>query len=369
MPDEYIGRARLGAFMQGIDYFDHHTFAISRAEASCMDPQQRLLLEHDCTALHGAGFERSSLLGSDTGVYLGITSTEFAQYPTQQSAYIGSVGHCFAAGRLSFVLGLQGPCIAFDTACSSSLVAFHAALRALQSNECTLAVVSGVYAMLIPTVAVRYAQAGMTSISGRSRTFDKRADGFGRGEACAATILQCLATSDVSVAEAAVRQDGKSASLTAPNGQMQRALIQAACKGAGATSIGCVEAHGTGTKLGDPTEVGAIAAALARDCNHAINICSAKANMGHAEPAAGIVGLLKLAHAIIHEQVAPNAQLRVLNPMLAEAHGDALEFSTQLSAIAPSKYSGVSSFGLGGTIAHVVLQRCDAEGAVHSGAL
>ena len=368
-------RCRFASYMVGLEYIDHRAFNLSVAEVSAMDPQQRLLLEHSYAVNHTAGSRRQELLGSGMGVFVGITTTEFAQVEKPASVYdVGGVGHCFAAGRVSYVLGLQGPAVAVDVACSSSLVAGHSAVRALQHDEAAVAVLAGVHAMLVPSLTLLYAQGGLTSKRGRSHTFDKRADGFGRGEACGA----CLLSADLrlrnppQLAGSAVRQDGKSASLTAPNGQAQQALLDAACADASLKVLHSVEAHGTGTTLGDPIEVGAFAAfsrGLGDAESTSLGVGSAKANMGHAEPAAGMVGMLKLSSFLGRLQLAPNAQLRVLSPYLRERLcGLACGLPTQLAANSGENgitVGGVSSFGLGGTIAHTVLAfgRCEDLGS------
>eukprot|EP00964_Phaeocystis_antarctica_P007649 scaffold4136_cov60-Phaeocystis_antarctica.AAC.1 len=274
-----------------------------------MDPQQRLLLERGYEALHAAGLRRAELLGSATGVFLGICSNDFADVlkasPAGRSVYAATgSSHSVAAGRLSYVLGLQGPCVSFDTACSSALVAGHAAWRAVQLHECERALLMSVNLMLTPAVGLSFAVAGMTSAAGRCHTFDARADGYVRGEACGAAVLQpapeAAAKSVVVVRGSAVRQDGRSASLTAPNGMAQRALLLAALAEAGVAAAGVawLEAHGTGTALGDPIEAGSVHAALLQARGEAqapLAAGSVKANAGHAEPAAAMAGLLVLA--------------------------------------------------------------------------
>ena len=299
------------------------------------------------------------------GVFVGITSTEFSFIPRPASiAGIGGVGHCFAAGRLSYILGLHGPAVAMDTACSASLVACHSARRALQSDECQTAVLAGVSAMLLPLVSVSYAAGGLTSSRGRCHTFDARADGFGRGEACGAAILGADGVGDqVHILATAVRQDGKSASLTSPNGKAQQFLLLATYSDGSILSLACLETHGTGTALGDPIEMGAFAAVVASPPVQPVQVGGAKANVGHTEPAAGMVGILKLALGVQGTQVAPNAQLRVLNPhVLARIDERPCGLPTQLGRqldLDGYRLGGVSSFGLGGTIAHAVSKSGD----------
>ena len=293
-------------------------------------------------------------------------------------------GHCFAAGRLSFVLGLTGPCVAYDTACSSGLVACSGASLAIRDGEVEQALLAGVNMMISPLTPIMLATGGMTSPSGRSHTFDSRADGFARGEACAAFALRPAAGgaaggaggaaggTAAEVLGAAVRQDGKSASLTAPSGPAQQALLRATLAQAGVQAVDMchVEAHGTGTGLGDPIEAGSLSATVLPALGGgggAPALGGIKANVGHAEPAAGAVGLLTLSLRLRSSQAAPNAQLRALNPHVGGAiRGRGCALPTQLAplgagagggaaATAPA-CGGVSSFGLGGTIAHAVVR-------------
>ena len=368
MPDPIGSRMRYGGFVIGCEFADHRAFSISAAEAAAMDPQQRLLLEHGYAALHDARLDRAKLGGSLSGVFLGISATDFAQVlalsPAGGSVYAATgASLSIAAGRLSYVLGLHGPCVSCDTACSSALVASHAALSALKLKECTVGLVSAVMLMLSPGAGMSFAIAGMTSARGRSHSFDARADGYARGEACSAVALQhvddCYAS--VKVHGSAVRQDGRSASLTAPNGQAQRGLLVASCSSAGVSRdwLSLVEAHGTGTELGDPIEAGSLVAAMlqGRRGSAPLAASSIKGNVGHAEAAAGITGMLKLVLGLRAGMAAPNAQLRVLNPHVhACLHGYADGvLPVQATRLLASEMGGVSSFGYSGTIAHAVV--------------
>ena len=228
MSDEIADRLSHGGFMLSPELFDASFFRISNAEAGVIDAQQRLLLERGYSSLHGAGFTRQSLLGSVTGVYVGVWTSEYSEIlsasPAGSSVFAATAAHLSVfCGRISFVLGLQGACMSSDTACSSSLVAIHSAVRALQRVECTSALACGTNMMYSLVASMGSAVAGMTSRRGRSHTFDERADGYARGEACGSTALQLVQPSDdssagVSIHGIAVRQDGRSASLTAPNG-------------------------------------------------------------------------------------------------------------------------------------------------------
>ena len=355
-------RCRYAAFMANLECFDPRAFSLSQAESEAMDPQQRLLLENTYTATRASGVRRHDIHTRGVGVFVGIMSIEFAQIEKPSSVFsIGGVGHCFAAGRISYVLGWQGPCVAIDVACSSSLVAAYSAMRALLLDEAPAAAVAGVHAMLVPSASLLYAVGGLTSKRGRSHAFDARADGFGRGEACGAALFGIDDFRKVAyLAGSAVRQDGKSASLTAPNGQAQQALLIAAHADT-VDEILFVEAHGTGTALGDPIEAGALAAMRQspdHDAAALLSVGGMKASMGHAEPAAGIAGMLKVYNSLKRLQMAPNAQLRALNTYLNERSDFACVLPTQLATLSSEcdkMAGGVSSFGLGGTIAHAVL--------------
>ena len=254
-------RTRHGAFILDAKAFDNGRFAISPAEAGAMDPQQRVLLEGAYAGLHESSLDRATLSGSGTGVALGIYATEFALLlagsPLGRSVYASTNALSIASGRVSFALGLQGPCASFETACSASLVAGHSAARALRHTECSAHLAAGVNLMLLQASSIGMAVAGMTSVAGRCHTFDRRADGFCRGEGCSAVVVSRISeTWHVILRGSAVRQDGRSASLTAPNGQAQQGLLRGALQDASlqAQAISLNEAHGTGTALGDPIE-------------------------------------------------------------------------------------------------------------------
>ena len=257
-------RVRYGAFLHGADLFDNVAFGISTPETSTMDPQQRLLLELGYVALHEGKVGRADLMTSDMAVFVGVMSTEYREVVPHANAYtMTGTGHCFAAGRLSYVLGLHGVCEALDVACSSALVACHNAHRALQMRECCDALVAGVNMMFLPSTLDGFAAAGLTSPSGKAFVFDARANGFIRAEGCGAGVLQEAATEGAAaIAGSSVRQDGRSASLTAPNGRAQQRLLNAVLADACTTSseLQLVEAAANGSSLGDPIEASAIAA-------------------------------------------------------------------------------------------------------------
>ena len=376
-------RVRHGGFIWSAEFADNAAFTVSPSEAAAMDPCQRLLLEHGYAAMRDAALDRARLGGSLTGIFLGFAQV-CSESPVNESEYAATGWSVsIASGRLSYALGLHGPCTSFDTACSAALVAGHAGLRALQLNECLDSLVVGVMLMLVPAISASFATAGMTSARGRSHTFDTRADGYVRGEACGGVTLCCEGRSrGLTFAGSAVRQDGRSASLTAPNGQAQHGLLVAALADADALaeSLTLIEAHGTGTALGDPIEAGSFATAILATREalwsaacldpdgvdaDSLPVGSVKANVGHAEPAAGMTGLLKLADGLQQENAAPNAQLRSLNAHI----GSVMRYvACGLIVVATPTFSrtgegGVSSFGYSGTIAHTVL-RCKAKAVV-----
>jgi acyl transferase domain-containing protein len=370
-------RCRFGGFMAGISGFDTGRFFVSPAEAAAMDPQQRLLLERGYESLHDASLNRHSLSGSLTGVFLGIAAGDFGLVlgttPAGSSVYAATgSSHSIACGRVSYVLGLHGPCASYDTACSAALTAYHASLRALQLDECSDGLAAGINLMLTPNNGTAFAISGLTSLVGRSHTFDLRADGYARGEACCAAAMRqadgTRSSSSIFALGSMVRQDGRSASLTAPNGQAQQGLLASALQDAGvaADALTTNEAHGTGTALGDPIEtrslIGAVIRPRAQDTE--LPIGGVKANIGHAEPAAGMTGLIKLALGLQDSKSASNAQLRLLNPHVGSAlQGMACALPVQLAtALVGSGGGGVSSFGYSGTIAHAVLRHAGGDG-------
>ena len=370
-------RMRYGAFARGAQLFDASGFAVSPVEASVMDPQQRLLLENGYTALYLARMSRGLLLGSDTGVYLGYSVSDFAQVlttsPLGKSVYsaTGCAGS-IASGRLSYVLGLHGACAMIDTACSAGLVAASFARAALVLHDSKVASVMAVNLILSPNGAhIPFAIAGMTSATGKCHTFDKDTDGYARSEACGALVLQTTASKKkelVVLKGSAVRCDGKSASLTAPNGQAQRQVISAALSIAQVAPVALtlLEAHGTGTALGDPMEVGSVHAVVLKHrdtCAAPMAVGSTKANAGHAEPGAGFSGLVKLAIGLARGDAAPNAQLRALNPNLgSKLRGVTCTLPIQLGRLASdASTGGVSSFAYSGTIAHAALRRGEGD--------
>ncbi|HWU89704.1 MAG TPA: beta-ketoacyl synthase N-terminal-like domain-containing protein, partial [Kofleriaceae bacterium] len=365
---------RWGGFVDRLDQFDRSFFGISRREAVRMDPQQRLLLEVAWEALEDAGLPVESLADSKTGVFVGISSSDygFRQLGTVAlaDAYAGTGSALsIAANRLSYLFDLRGPSMAVDTACSSSLVALHLACRSLRSGESTAAIVGGVNAMLSPTITVSFSKAGFMAPDGRCKPFDASADGYVRGEGAAVVILKPLsrALGDgdriyAIIRGSAVNQDGRSNGLTAPNRLAQEAVLRAAYDDAGVEPgrVRYVEAHGTGTALGDPIEVHALGAVLGhgRASDDRCAIGSIKSNLGHLEAAAGIAGLIKVALSLHHGALPPTLHFKTPNPAL-DLSRLPIEVQDRLTVLPDGAeiFAGVSAFGFGGTNAHAVLQR------------
>jgi len=366
--------AAWGGFIEDIDQFDPEFFGISPREAETMDPQQRILLELAWEALENAGLSADRLAATKTGVYIGISSLDYSRLISDQTlataAHFGT-GNALsiAANRLSYFLDLRGPSMAVDTACSSSLVAVHQACQSLRRDECRLALVGGVNLMLTPELTVTFAQSGMMSADGRCKTFDRDADGYVRGEGCGMVILKRLADAVEDgdpilavIKGSAINQDGRTNGLTAPNGPSQQAVIRAALHDArvSPSAISYVEAHGTGTALGDPIELNALREVLceARRPDDRLCIGSVKTNIGHLEAAAGIAGLIKVVLALNHAEIPPHLHLKHLNPYI-DLNGASIHIPTSLEKWITNhgrRIAGVSSFGFGGTNAHVIVE-------------
>lgn len=383
---------RFGGFIDQFDQFDPQFFGISPREAEGMDPQHRLLLEVAWEALEHAGQAPDKLTGSSTGVFTGISVSDYYQIMTSQEhdkldVYLAQgTAHSAASGRISYLLGLQGPAISIDTACSSSLVATHLAVQSLRTGECRMAIAGGVNTILLPEVHISFSRARMISGDGRCKTFDARADGFVRSEGCGMVVLKrlsdALADGDNILAVirgSAVNQDGRSSGLTAPNGLAQEAVIRSALTNGGVDSswIGYVETHGTGTSLGDPIEVQALGAVLGtnRSQDRRLKIGSVKTNMGHLEAAAGVAGLMKAVLILQHKQIPPHLHFETPNPYIPWNELP-IDVATQLTPLQPyeGRYLvGVSSFGFSGTNSHLVLEavpeavrnRSDVERPLH----
>ncbi len=369
---------RHGGFLEAIDRFDAAFFGIAPREAVCMDPQQRLLLEVAWRALEDAGQPADGLRGQPVGVFIGISSADYSSllwasaegYATPDNEPFvlpGNTG-CIAANRLSYVLDLKGPSFTVDTACSSSLVAVHLACESLWRGESTAALAGGVQALIHPGIQMSFCKAGLLAADGRCKSFDASADGYGRSEGAGVVLLKPLAEARrcgdpiyALIHGTAVNSDGRSNGMAAPSLQGQIACVRAALARSGLepAAVQYVEAHGTGTRQGDPIELRALGTVLGegRPADRPCRVGSVKTNLGHGETAAGITGLIKAALCVHHRQLPPSLHCRNPNPAVDFA-GLKLQVQTRLEPFpAPELPAvvGVSSFGFGGTNAHVVL--------------
>ena len=364
---------RRGGFLVDVAGFDAEFFGISPREAELMDPQQRILLEVAWEAIEHAGIDPDALRGTETGVFVGMCNSEYAQLTMADLARVEawtSTGSALsiAANRLSYLLDLQGPSMTLDTACSSSLVAVHQAVRSLLAGETSAALVGGVNLLLAPGVTVNFDRAGALAPDGRCKPFSDDADGIARSEGCGVVVLKRLADARrdgdrvlAVIRASGVNSDGRSNGLMAPNPRAQRALLRDVYERSGldARDVDYVEAHGTGTLLGDPIEASALAEVLgAGRTNGPLLIGSVKSNLGHTEGAAGVVGLIKVVLALHHDCIPASLHFRAPNPHIEFAEGQ-LEVVTE-----PRRWprrggvarAGVSAFGFGGTNCHVVLE-------------
>jgi acyl transferase domain-containing protein len=367
------------SFLEDVARFDASFFDIAPVEAIRMDPQQRIFLETAWHALEDAGLTRAELRGSETGVFVGVHghsrdygAMQFADPSTLDGYAATGTALDVIPGRLAYWLDLHGPAMVVDTACSSSLVALHLACRSLRAGDCRCAIVGGVNLILSPCTSVAMSQLQMLAGDGRSKTFDSRADGFGRGEGCCVVVLKrmsdALAQGDRILAMlrgTAVNQDGRTNGLTAPNGLAQQRLLRRALDEAGVApaEVGYFEAHGTGTALGDPIEVEAIAAVIGRvQRKEPCVLGSVKANIGHLEGAAGLAGLVKAVLVLRHEYFPPVAGLETLNPHLTlDETGLTIPREGSAWPRRGRRVAAVSSFGWSGTNAHAVVEEAPEE--------
>jgi acyl transferase domain-containing protein/acyl carrier protein len=372
---------RTGGFIEGAKDFDPLFFGISPREAVSLDPQQRLLLEVAWEALENAGVPAEKLTESRTGVYIGLMTNDYAQMQmaagdlARIDAYLGTgTGDCFMAGRLSYTFGLQGPCMVIPTACSSSLVAAHLACQSLRSGECDLALAGGVNLMLSPGTFILISSLQAMSPDGRCKTFDARADGYGRGEGCGVVALKRLSDAQADgdqilalIRGSAVNHDGHSAGLTVPNGRAQRAVIRAALENAkmAPERVSYVEAHGTGTALGDPIEVRALDAVFGgkRAADKPLLVGSMKTNIGHLEGAAGVASLIKVVLALQNGEIPPHLHFHDPNPHI-EWDKICVNVPTTLTPWPVGdvpRVAGISAFGMSGTNAHLIIEEAPSQ--------
>ena len=371
-PEKMNGR--WGGFVSGADLFDPVFFGISPREATSIDPQQRLVLEVSWEAMWDAGRAPGSLSGSRTGVFMAICGSDYERLLFDDAALIGPQScsgayHSIVSGRVSFLLNLRGPSISIDTACSSSLVAVHLACQSLRAGDCNLALAGGVTLHLRPEHYIGLSKLGMLSPDGRCKAFDSRANGFVPSEGCGVVVLKLLADAlrdgdrvYAVVRGTAVNQDGRTNVLTAPSGLAQQEVVRAALQNAQIhpANISYLETHGTGTSLGDPIEVEALTEVLGASSLSDLPCAlgAAKSNIGHLEAAAGVAGLIKAALALDRQEIPGNLHYRELNPHISLQH-TRFYIPTRPRPWArggAARFAGISSFGFGGTNAHVVLE-------------
>ena len=368
-----------GGFLSEVEAFDAAFFDLSPREALVLDPQQRLLLEVAWEALEAAHIVPASLVDCEAGVFVGVYNDDYIRILHERAgidahnllyAITGNL-HSVTAGRVAYTLGWTGPAMAIDTACSSSLVALHQACQSLRNGECTLALAGGVHLILHGNWAASASLSTerMFAADGRCKTFDAAADGFGRAEGCGMVVLKRLSDAQAAgdnilavIRGSMINQDGHSSGLTAPSGPSQQRVIRRALQNAGLEpeQVDYIEAHGTGTNLGDPIEIGALNAVF-RHRPTPLWVGSVKTNLGHLEAAAGIASVIKVVLAMQHGQIPPHLNLHTPNPHI-DWEGSPIQIPGTLldwphPAGAQQRVAGVSSFGISGTNAHVILSR------------
>ena len=367
---------RRGGFVNHVRGFDPLFFHVSPQEAASMDPQQRFLLEVAWEAIENAGTAPEELAGSRTGVFVGIAGSDFgiialqALHQGNASSHTAmGISHSIAAGHISYFLGLRGPCMTIDTACSSALAAIHLAIESLRKGESTAALACSANLILLPDGNILCCKAGMLSPDGHCKTFDASANGYSRGEGCAVLVLKLLSRAQADgdrilavIRGSACNQDGRTNGITAPSGNAQREVIQAALAAARVSpnDIDYVETHGTGTSLGDPIEAQALGEVFApgRPAGRELVLGAVKSNIGHLEAAAGMAAISKVILALQKGAIPPNLNFNTPSPHIP---WDTLPFSvptrlTPWKAGGPRRLAGVSAFGFSGTNVHIVLE-------------
>ena len=379
--DQHQGIAR-GGFLENVTDFDAPFFRISPAEAQSMDPQQRILLELSWQTLEHAGYAPSGLAATRTGVFIGASGSDYSrlidQLPEPIDAHYGTgVSMAVLANRISYFFDFNGPSVLIDTACSSSLVAVHQAMQSLQLGECEQALVGGINLICHPANSIAYYKAGMLSPDGLCKTFDQQANGYVRSEGSVVFLFKPLAKAQADqdviygvLKGSACNHGGQASGLTVPNPGLQAELLQSAWRAAGIqpSALSYVEAHGTGTSLGDPLEVQGLKQAFLEasypDAAAAKTTCglgSVKANLGHLEAAAGVTGLLKVILCLRHSQLPSVANFKSLNQHIDLSETGLYVVEKLRAWPAPiegqRRLAGLSSFGSGGTNAHVVVEQ------------
>jgi acyl transferase domain-containing protein/acyl carrier protein len=370
---------KYGGFLEDIDGFDPIFFGISPKEAKTMDPQQRVLLEVCYETLENSGIVPEKIRYSKTGVFIGVSNNEYAHMLTASgdTTHINAdfaTGNSLSAisGRISYTLGLQGPCLAIDTACSSSLVAVHMACQSLRMGESNQAIAGGVNLLITPTPTIATSQLQMLSPEGRCKTFDAQANGYVRGEGCGVVMLKRLSDAEADednilaiIRGSAVNQDGPSSGFTVPNGLAQETLIRQALAytNISPNELGYIEAHGSGTSMGDSIEIKALSTIYCkgRNTDQPLVVGSVKTNLGHLESAAGIAGLIKTILILRNGEIPPHLHFRNPNPGIPwnelpiRVSTERLTWPTDHRP----RMAAVSSFGFSGTNAHILIEQSE----------